>query len=113
MTRLWTIERAVPGWTDEDVAAAGLSAKMCVLWYPNMSWIRSLYDREGERLLCVYEAENEEDIRQHAVAAGLPCDVVTPVDEVLPADLGEPTEGDLAERGGDFGRPPLRVADPA
>lgn len=97
-------------WTDEDVAAAGLRAKMCVIWYSNMEWQRSLFDRDSERLLCVYQAESEEDIRQHAVSAGLPCDTVTLVEEVLPTDIDEPTEGDLAEYAGTV-LPPLRAAD--
>lgn len=105
MSKLWMIERDVVDWTDEDVAAAGIRAKMCVLWYPNMEWQRSFFDRDGDRLLCIYQAETEEDVRQHSEAAGLPCGTVIPIDEVLPGDLDEPTEGDLASL------PSVRVPD--
>ena len=113
MSKLWIIERDVADWTDEDVAAVGLRAKMCVLWYPNMEWVRSFLDRDSDRLLCIYRAETEEDVRKHAEAAGLPFGTVIPVDEVLPADLDEPTEGDVAEHAFTFGPPPLPVTDPA
>ena len=113
MAQLWMIERDVADWTDGDVAAAGIRAKMCVLWYPNMEWQRSFYDRDGERLLCVYRAESEADIRTHALAAGLPCGVVLPVDEVLPSDLDEPTPEQVAEHALAEGRPALKVGDGA
>ena len=98
MSTLWMIERDMTGWTDEDIDAAGIRAKMCVLWYPNMEWVRSFLDRDGERTICLYRAETEADIRQHADTAGLPCGTVIPVEEVLPSDIDEPTEGDVAAR---------------
>lgn len=112
MSKLWMIERDVPGWTDEDVGAAGVRAKMCLLWYPNMEWQRSLFDRENERIICVYEAESEEDIRHHAVTAGLPCGHVTPVDQLLPSDLPDPTEGDVAAHTSEIGSGPLQDGAP-
>lgn len=111
MAQLWMIERDVATWTDEDVEAAGLRAKICVLWYPNMEWVRTFYEREGERLLCIYRAESETDIRTHALAAGLPCGTVLPVDEVLPSDLDEPTLEAVADHAVTEGRPALRAGD--
>ena len=107
MSQLWMIEREVTGWSDEDVEAAGIRAKLCVLWYPNMEWIRSFFDREGERTMCFYRAESEADIRSHALATGLPCGIVSPVEEVLPSDLDEPAPEAVAETAGHEGRPPL------
>lgn len=109
MSKLWMIERDVVDWTDEEIAAGGVRAKMCILWYSDMQWIRSFFDREAERLMCIYQAESEEDLRTHAEMAGLPCGSVIPVDEVLPSDLDEPTEGDVAQRTLEMERPPVQV----
>ena len=110
MAQLWMIERDVSGWRDEDIEAAGLRAKLCVLWYENMEWVRTYVDREGERTLCFYRAESEADIRTHALAAGLPCGTVIPVEEVLPTDLDEPSPTEVAAHAMAEGRPALRVA---
>ncbi len=91
MTQLWMIERDVTGWSDEEVEAAGIRAKICAPWYPNMEWVRSYFDREGARTVCFYRAESEGDIRTHALFSGIPCDTVVPVEEVLPSDLEDPT----------------------
>lgn len=91
MAQLWMIERDVTGWSDADLEAAAIRAKICAVWYPNMEWIRSFYDREVGRTLCFYRAETEEDIRTHSRASGIPCDRITPVEEILPSDLDEPT----------------------
>lgn len=93
------IERNVAGWSDEDVEAAGIRAKICAPWYPNMEWIRSYFDREGARTVCFYRAESEGDIRTHALFSGLPCDTVVRVDEVLPSDLEDPTPDVVAAYG--------------
>lgn len=90
MAQLWVIERDVAGWTEDELQAAGIRAKMCVRWYADMEWVRSFYDIEGARSLCVYRADNEQDIRRHSLASGLPCGVVLPVEEVLPSDVGGP-----------------------
>ncbi len=91
MAQLWMIERDVTGWSDEEVEAAGIRAKICAPWYPNMEWVRSYFDREGARTVCFYRAESEGDIRTHALFSGIPCDTVVPVEEVLPSDLEDPT----------------------
>lgn len=112
MAQLWVIERDMESWSDEDIEAGGIRAKMCVLWYPNMKWIRTFHDREGERTLCIYEAASEADIRTHALAAGLPCGNVIPVDELLPGDLDEPVAEARAEGAGSEAPSPLRVGEP-
>jgi hypothetical protein len=76
-----------------------------------MQWLRTFHDRESERLLCIYRSESETDIRTHALAAGLPCDTVIPVDEVLPSDLDEPAPEDVAQQAITEGRPALRTGD--
>jgi Protein of unknown function (DUF4242) len=91
MARLWMIERDFTGSSDDELEAAGLRAKLCATWYPEMEWVRSFYDREAQRTLCYYWADSEEDIRTHAASSGIPCGRVTPVEEILPTDLSEPT----------------------
>jgi hypothetical protein len=109
MSKLWMIERDITDWSDDDVVAGGVRAKMCVLWYPDMQWVRTFFDREAERLICIYRAESADDVRKHAEMAGLPCSSIVPVDEVLAADLDDPTEGDVARHTLEMERPPLQV----
>jgi len=111
MAQLWMIERDVSGWSDEDVETAGLRAKLCVLWYPNMEWVRSFYDRDAQQITCIYRAETEADIRMHALAAGLPCGAVAPIEEVLPTDLDDPTPDEVAEHALQEGRPAAQIGD--
>lgn len=87
---LWIIERDMAGWTDEELDAAGIQAKLCILWYPGMQWIRSYYHRETGLMTCLYEARSEDDIRRHAHGANLPCDAIRLVEEIDPALVEEP-----------------------
>ncbi len=96
MAQLWMIERHIAGWTDDELEAGGIRAKICALWFPNLEWVRSFHDREGARTICIYRADTEADIRRHALASGLPCNSVMPVGEVLPTDLDEGTYEDVA-----------------
>lgn len=96
MAQLWMIERDITGWTDDELEAGGIRAKICALWYPNLEWIRSFVDREGARTICLYLADTAADIRLHSEASGLPCNSVVPVAEVLPTDLDEVANEGLA-----------------
>lgn len=100
MTRLWMIERDVAGWTEEDLEAAAIRATMGVHFFEDMEWVRSYYDRGGERTICIYRAVSEEDVRKHATHCGLPCGLVLPVEEILPGEIAVDSVHAPASQGG-------------
>ena len=55
---------------------------------PGLSWLETFYDREREATIGIYEAVDEDQIRGHAYAAGIPGDEVSVVDVVHPEDVG-------------------------
>ena len=51
-----------------------------------LRWVRSYFFREHDGSLgtiCIYEAESEEDVREHAQRGRLPADEVLPVFETV------------------------------
>jgi hypothetical protein len=85
---LYQITRDFSGATGEDVMAAGLRAKMCVMWYPGMRWIETFFDAAREVTTCIYEAVSVEDVRTHSKISGIPCGEIIEVDVVRPEDIG-------------------------
>ena len=84
---LYQITRDFAGATDDDIMAAGLRAKMCVLWYAGMRWVESFHDPERETVTCIYEAASVEDIRTHSDVAGMPCGEIREVVLIRPEDI--------------------------
>jgi hypothetical protein len=80
---LYVIRRDVPGSTQEVIDAASWRAIACAVNYPGLRWLHSYWDTSG-RLFCVYEAEDESQIREHARQSRIPCDEVRPVLVVRP-----------------------------
>jgi Nickel responsive protein SCO4226-like len=81
----FTIRRDLPAATDIEIDAAALRAIACVAEMKGrVKWIRSYWDRDAEHVLCVYEAANEAEIREHARIARIPCDEVREVSEFGP-----------------------------
>ncbi len=105
--QLWMIERNVAGWSDDELAAAGLRAKMCLGWYPDVFWVRSYIDRQRELVTCIYLAESEQALREHAKTAALPCDGVWPVEEVDPNEVAVADAKVVADYALARGLPPL------
>ena len=73
------------GW-DSSAALSEAGARSSEVGQKEMSdrvrWIRSyVTDERGGRVgtVCIYEAINEDAVREHARCAGLPCDVVVQV----------------------------------
>ena len=81
----YLIRRHMPGYDDVDLEAAGFRSVVCQKQFAGLSWIRSYWDPAKEESLCLYEAENEEDVRNHAKMADIPCDEVSQVYESSPA----------------------------
>lgn len=89
----YLIERAVPGWTGEEIEAAGLRAKMCAPWFEGLHWIVSYLDDAQGTLFCIYDSPDEDSIRAHARFAGIPAGEIRVVSEIHPEDI----EGDVDE----------------
>ena len=83
----FAIRRELPGATEAEVDAAALRAIACIAEMNNrVTWVRSYWDQRAESILCVYDAPNEQLIREHADIALIPCDEVREVSEIGPTD---------------------------
>ena len=75
------IERSVPGIGGmspaEISAAAGASNTVLKEMAPRVQWQHSYV--AGDKTFCIYLAEDEQAIRDHAEQSGFPADVITPV----------------------------------
>jgi hypothetical protein len=91
----YTIVRDFKGVADSDIDAAAVRAVICAHEYPGMRWVRSYLDRERGEMLCLYEAQNADHVREHAKRARIPAgeireiEVVTP-DRFIAAAASEP-----------------------
>ena len=79
------IEREVPGageMTDEElVAISKVSVAVISVSGKPYTWIESFIT--NDKIYCVHEAENEEDIREHSKCADLPIHLVEEVKAVI------------------------------
>ena len=82
---LYTVLRHFPGATTTDLDAASFRSLSCLMYHPGLAWLRSYWDPAKQSTICIYEAADEEQIRQHAKRADLPCDEIALVEEVDPA----------------------------
>lgn len=79
--KTYLIERDIPGagkFTPEQLKA--ISQKSCGVLKemgPQIEWIQSYVT--GDKIFCVYKAENEELIREHAKKGGFPANKITEV----------------------------------
>ena len=79
--KTYLIERDIPNagkLTPEQLKA--ISQKSCsVLQHmgPQIQWIQSYVT--GDKIFCVYKAENEDLIREHAKEGGFPANVITEI----------------------------------
>ena len=83
---LYTVLRRFPGASSTDLDAASFRSLSCLMYHPGLAWLRSYWDPAKESTICIYEAADEEQIRLHAQRAGLPCDEISRVEEVDPAE---------------------------
>ena len=86
--KTYLIERDIPGagkLTPEQLKT--ISQKSCSVLKemgPQIQWIQSYVT--GDKIFCVYKAENEELIREHAKKGGFPANKITEVStEISPA----------------------------
>jgi hypothetical protein len=83
--KTYLIERDIPDagkLTPEQLKA--ISQKSCSVLKemgPQIQWIQSYVT--GNKIFCVYKAENEELIREHAKKGGFPANTITEVSSVI------------------------------
>ena len=81
----YVIERDLPGAgrlsTAELNAASKKSREALASMGTNVQWVQSYVT--DDKIYCVYLAHNEDEIRRHAKAAGLPATRISPVKTIL------------------------------
>ena len=83
--KTYLIERDIPNagkLTPEQLKS--ISQKSCSVLKdmgPDIQWIQSYVT--GDKIFCVYKAENEELIREHAKKGGFPANVITEISTVI------------------------------
>jgi hypothetical protein len=88
----YVIRRDIPDATQEVVDAASMRAIWCLRDFPEVRWVRSYWDQSADRILCIYDAPNEEMLRQHSESSRLPCDEVLEVTQFGPETYLAETE---------------------
>jgi hypothetical protein len=85
------IERNMPNvgnlTADQLVAASQNSCSVIRNIGPEIQWVHSYVT--PNKIYCVYIAPNEDAIRRHAVEAGLPADVITPIKTIIDPTTAE------------------------
>lgn len=83
--KTYVIEREIPGagkLTPEQLKAISqTSCKVLKEMGPQIEWIHSYVT--GDKIFCIYKAENEELIREHAKKGGFPVNKITPIGTVI------------------------------
>lgn len=83
--RTYVIEREVPGagkLTEDELKA--ISRKSCAVLNamgPRIQWLESYV--VDNKIYCLYRAENEEQVREHARQGGFPANVVSEVRAII------------------------------
>lgn len=86
----YVIERAIPaiGSSSREQlhAASATSCNTLSELGPDIQWVHSYVTQE--KIYCVYLAENEQLIRDHAERAGFPADSISPVRAMIDPSMG-------------------------
>jgi uncharacterized FlgJ-related protein len=83
--KTYLIEREIPGagkLTPEQLK--GISQKSCSVLTemgPKIEWVQSYVT--GDKIYCIYKAENEELIREHAKKGGFPANTIVEIGSVI------------------------------
>ena len=83
--KTYVIEREMPGaggLSQEQLKAASqTSCNVLTEMGPKIQWMHSYVT--GNKIYCVYKAENEEQIREHAKKAGFPANKISEVATII------------------------------
>jgi hypothetical protein len=81
----YIIEREVPGagnWSDEKLKeVSGVSCGVLSKQGSQIQWVHSYV--AGDKIYCIYNAANEELIREHAKQSGFPANRITEVANII------------------------------
>lgn len=81
----YVIEREIPGvgeWSAEQLKAASqTSCAVLSEMGPEIEWIHSYVT--GDKIYCVYNAANEEMVREHATRGGFPANSISEVNTMI------------------------------
>jgi hypothetical protein len=87
----FVIEREMPGVgslsTEDLYAGARKSNEALAGLAPRAQWLQSYVT--GDKIYCVWIADDEEVIREHARRSGFPCTVVSRVNTLIDPTTGE------------------------
>jgi hypothetical protein len=87
----YVIERELPGagslTAAELHAISAKSNEVLATMAPRASWLQSYVT--SDKIYCVYMAENEDAVREHAVKGGFPANAISPVAAVIDPSSGE------------------------
>ena len=87
----YVIERDIPGagqLSERDLIAISIKSRKVVdELAPHVQWVHSYVT--GDRIYCVYIAENEDQIREHAKRGGFPANRVSAVKTIIDPTTAE------------------------
>jgi hypothetical protein len=85
MLKRFVIERGIPGigdFSDTELCSAARASNTALSdMNSGVQWEHSYV--AGNKTFCVYLAEREQDIRDHAEKSGMPADVITEIQRVI------------------------------
>jgi hypothetical protein len=85
MLKRFVIERGIPGigdFSDTELCAAARASNTALSdMKSGVQWEHSYVT--GNKTFCVYLAESEQDIRDHAEKSGMPVDTITEVRQII------------------------------
>ena len=87
----FVIERNIPGagtlTTDQLQAISQKSCGVLAKMGPSIQWVHSYVT--GDKIYCVYNAPNEEAVRQHAQQGGFPANSIARVTSIIDPTTAE------------------------
>ena len=89
--KTYVIEREIPGAGDLSAeqlkSISQTSCNVLNAMGPSIEWLHSYVT--GNKIYCVYKAENKELIEEHAKKGGFPANVISPVINVISPHTAE------------------------
>ncbi len=84
MLKRYVIERDLPGvgqMNQQELGGAAKTSNKALSEIPGIQWEHSYV--AGDKTFCIYLAENEERIHQHAERSGFPASKITEISKVI------------------------------